>query len=107
MGYLGKVMFKNLYKNKKVLITGHTGFKGSWLSIWLLKLGAKVYGISKDIPTDPSMFKNLQLKDQINNYKTDIKNLNKIKTIINDVKAGLCFSSCCSAISIIILLKSN
>ena len=64
MGYLGKVMFKNLHKNKKVLITGHTGFKGSWLSIWLLKLGAKVYGISKDIPTDPSMFKNLQLKDQ-------------------------------------------
>ena len=84
-------MFKNLYKNKKVLITGHTGFKGSWLSIWLLKLGAKVYGISKDIPTDPSMFKNLQLKDQINNYKTDIKNLNKIKTIINDVKPDFVF----------------
>ena len=49
-------MFKNIYKDKKVLITGNTGFKGSWLTVWLLSLGAKVVGISKDIPTHPSMF---------------------------------------------------
>ena len=41
-------MFKGVYKNKKVLITGNTGFKGSWLSAWLIGLGADVYGISKD-----------------------------------------------------------
>ena len=46
---------------KKVLITGHTGFKGSWLTCWLLKLGAEVVGISKDIPTSPSMFEDLGL----------------------------------------------
>ena len=46
-------MFKNSYKEKTVLITGHTGFKGTWLTIWLLKLGAKVVGISKDIPSKP------------------------------------------------------
>ena len=56
-----KMMFGNIYKNKKVLITGNTGFKGSWLSLWLLKLGAKVIGISKDIPTKPSMFEELNL----------------------------------------------
>ena len=50
-------MFKNIYNNKKVLITGHTGFKGSWLSFWLNSLGAKIYGISNGIPTKPSFFK--------------------------------------------------
>ena len=54
-------MFRNVYKDKVVLITGHTGFKGSWLSIWLLKLGAKVVGISKDIPTQPQLFPKLSI----------------------------------------------
>ena len=58
-------MFKNSYKEKTVLITGHTGFKGTWLTIWLLKLGAKVVGISKDIPSKPSMFEVLDLKEKI------------------------------------------
>ena len=44
------------YKNKKVLITGHTGFKGSWLALWLNLLGAKVIGVSLDTPTKPSHF---------------------------------------------------
>ena len=39
-------MFQNIYKNKKVLIIGHTGFKGSWLTIWLMNLGAKISGYS-------------------------------------------------------------
>ena len=54
--------FGNSYKGKKVLITGHTGFKGSWLTVWLLKLGAHVVGYSKDIPTEPSMFLELGLE---------------------------------------------
>ena len=45
-----------LYFKKKIIITGHTGFKGSWLSIFLTLLGNKVYGISKDIPSRPSHF---------------------------------------------------
>ena len=43
-------MYLKKFKNKKVLITGHTGFKGSWLTTWLLELGSEVIGISKDIP---------------------------------------------------------
>lgn len=53
--------FGAVYKEKKVLITGHTGFKGSWLSLWLSKLGAHVIGYSVDIPTQPSHFKLLNL----------------------------------------------
>ena len=44
-------MDKEFWKNKNVFITGHTGFKGSWLSIWLTSLGARVVGLSKDIPS--------------------------------------------------------
>ena len=45
-----------VFKNKTVLVTGHTGFKGSWLCIWLNSLGAKVIGISIDIPSTPYNF---------------------------------------------------
>ena len=51
-----------LFKNKTVVVTGHTGFKGSWLSLWLSLLGAKVIGISKSVPTKPSNFQILNLK---------------------------------------------
>ena len=47
-------MFKNNFKNKKIIVTGHTGFKGSWLTLWLQLLGAKIIGISVDEPSKPS-----------------------------------------------------
>ena len=47
---------KKIFKNKKVIVTGHTGFKGSWLTLCLKYLGAEVLGISKNIPTKPSNF---------------------------------------------------
>ena len=56
----------NYFKNKKVLITGHTGFKGSWLTFWLSELGAKILGISNNFRTDPSLFNILQLKKKNN-----------------------------------------
>ena len=76
-------MFKNVYKNKKVLITGHTGFKGTWLTCWLLRLGANVVGVSKDIPTSPSMFDELLLSEKITDYRLDIRNLNEMKKVFN------------------------
>lgn len=76
-------MFDNIYSGKKVLITGHTGFKGSWLSAWLLKLGAEVVGVSKDIPTTPSMFEELKLDKKIKHYLEDIRDLEKMKEIIS------------------------
>ena len=65
-------MFNNCYDGKKVLITGHTGFKGSWLSLWLKQLGAKVYGASIDIPSDPSHFEAIKLGTYIEDFRLDI-----------------------------------
>ena len=65
-------MVLNDFRNKTVLITGNSGFKGSWLTIWLTLLGARVHGISKDIPTSPSMFEVLQLKNRINHQFSDL-----------------------------------
>ena len=84
-------MFNNIYKDKKVLITGHTGFKGSWLTTWLLKLGAEVVGISKDIPTSPSMFEKLKLENKIKHYPSDIRDLSKMIEIISNEKPDLLF----------------
>jgi len=84
-------MFNNVYKNKKVLITGHTGFKGSWLTTWLLKLGAHIIGISKDIPTTPSMFEVLNLESKITHYQNDIRNLDQITNIISFEKPDFLF----------------
>ena len=55
-------MKKNFWKNKKVFITGHTGFKGSWLTLLLSSLGAKVFGYSLDPISKPNFFDNLKLK---------------------------------------------
>ena len=57
-------MFANIYKNKKVLITGHTGFKGSWLAIWLRELGADVVGYSLDPPSEPNNFEATRLREK-------------------------------------------
>jgi CDP-glucose 4,6-dehydratase len=63
-----------LLKNKKILITGNTGFKGSWLSLLLLKYGAKVYGISNSIPPSPSLFELAGLKNEIHQVMADVCN---------------------------------
>ena len=84
-------MFNNIYKDKKVLITGHTGFKGTWLTVWLLKLGAKVVAISKDIPTNPSMFEESSLEEKIKHYQEDIRDLDRMKDIISVEKPEILF----------------
>jgi CDP-glucose 4,6-dehydratase len=68
-------MVKNTYKGKKVLITGHTGFKGSWLAIWLKALGADVIGYSLAPPSDPSNFEATRLQEKITHVRGDIRDL--------------------------------
>ena len=70
-------MFNNIYFNKNVLITGHTGFKGSWLTIWLNILGAKVYGISNGYISTPSFMKSINKDLNITEYIFDIKDEKK------------------------------
>jgi CDP-glucose 4,6-dehydratase len=90
-GKYGQIMFNNIYNGKKVIVTGHTGFKGSWLTTWLLKLGAEVIGISKDIPTEPSIFQELELTKRITDYREDIRDYTKIFEIIKSEKPDFLF----------------
>ena len=83
--------FLRIFKNKKIIITGHTGFKGSWLSLWLYLRGAKVLGISDKIPTNPSHFKLLNLQKKIISKRIDINNFNKLKKIFREFKPDYVF----------------
>ena len=64
-------------------MTGHTGFKGSWVTTWLLKLGAEVIGVSKDVPTQPAMFDELDLGRKIKHIRADIRDLEAMQEIIS------------------------
>ena len=88
---MSDVLFGNVYRNKKVLVTGNTGFKGSWLCAWLLNLGAKVYGLSNGIPTSPSHFTEIGLEKRITHFNKDVTSLNDVKNVINDVKPDFVF----------------
>lgn len=80
------------YKGKKVLITGHTGFKGSWLSQILVLWGAKVVGVSLKPNTNPNLFSLLGLKKSIKqNYFVDIRNFKKIKEIFEKENPEIVF----------------
>ena len=72
-------MFNRIYHNKRVLITGHTGFKGSWLALWLSTMGANVTGYSLPPPTEPNHFDllNLDLNSIIGDIR-DAKNLTRV-----------------------------
>ena len=99
MGKMGeKVVFGDIYRNKKVLVTGNTGFKGSWLCTWLISLGADVYGISNEIPTTPSMFVELGLTDKMKHFFADVRDLESIKKIINEVEPHFVFHLAAQAI---------
>jgi CDP-glucose 4,6-dehydratase len=83
--------FSNVFKDKTVLITGHTGFKGVWLSRWLLDLGARVVGISVDIPTQPSHFDAIALKNEIEDHRLDILDFEALQKIIVDCSPDFIF----------------
>jgi len=82
-------MNKKFWKNKKVFITGHNGFKGSWLSIWLTELGAKVYGYSLKKNTEPSLFETCFLDERVNSVTGDIRDYEKLKKTIISVEPDI------------------
>jgi len=82
-------MDKQFWKNKKVFITGHNGFKGSWLSIWLTELGAKVTGYSLKPNTEPSLFETCFLDKKLNSVIGDIRDYEKLKKIITLVQPDI------------------
>ncbi|KLO21689.1 CDP-glucose 4,6-dehydratase [Marinitoga sp. 1155] len=79
------------YKNKKILITGHTGFKGSWLSLWLLKMGAKVIGYALDPYTQRDNFVLSNISEKIIDVRGDIRDYNKLKQVFEEYKPEIIF----------------
>ena len=85
-------MFNNIYLNKKVFLTGHTGFKGGWLALWLTKLGAKVCGYSLAPNTNPSMFVKLDIENKIEkSIIGDILDYEKLNKSIQDFQPDIIF----------------
>jgi CDP-glucose 4,6-dehydratase len=87
---MNKYSLVKIFKNKKVLITGHTGFKGSWLTALLLELGANIIGVSIDLKKN-SHFDLLNIKKKIINIKADIRDYKKLKKIIKKYQPEFVF----------------
>jgi CDP-glucose 4,6-dehydratase len=73
----------NFWKKKKVLVTGHTGFKGSWLSLWLQRKGAQVVGYSLPAPTNPSLFETARVADGMTSITGDIRDLARVQSVFD------------------------
>ena len=81
----------SFYKGKKVLITGHTGFKGSWMSTVLVNVGAKVIGYSTCSKTEERLFDICGIKDQITHIKGDVRNLEHLKSVFTEYQPEIVF----------------
>lgn len=83
--------FNNVYKGKRVLVTGHTGFKGSWLSIWLRELGAEVIGYSLEPYTEKDNFVLSHLSEKINDIIGDIRDRKHLREIFDKYQPEIVF----------------
>jgi len=80
-----------IFFGKTVLIIGHTGFKGSWLSVWMTSLGAKVVGLSVDIPTTPSNFEASKIERFVEDHRVDIRDAKAVKAVVNACQPDFVF----------------
>lgn len=83
--------FNDVYRGRRVLVTGHTGFKGSWLTLWLHHLGAKVAGLSNGVPSMPSNFELLGLEQITKHYEGDVRDKSFLEKAIDDFKPDIIF----------------
>src|SRR5690242_1837903 len=74
--------FQDIFRGKSVLLTGHTGFKGSWLAAWLKELGAVVTGIALDPPTIPSHFEVARLSEGMADLRIDVRDADRLQEAI-------------------------
>lgn len=80
-----------IFNGARVLVTGHTGFKGSWLSLWLTQLGARVSGISIGVPTEPSHFAAAGLAGRLQDYRMDIRDGCALKALVQEIQPDFVF----------------
>ena len=88
---MSQLLSQQRFQKSKVLITGHTGFKGSWLTAWLKELGAQITGISLDPPTRPAHFLAAQLDHGIQDLRIDLRDRKAIKRAILDSQPEFLF----------------
>ena len=84
-------LFGGVFAGRRVLITGHTGFKGSWLTRWLLDLGAEVTGYALELETDPSLFVELALADRIDHRIGDMRDATHVKSALAEARPEIVF----------------
>lgn len=85
------ILFNDIYRGKRVLITGHTGFKGSWLSLLLNELGADLYGFALEPPTSPSLYKEAKIDELVTSYIGDVRDLEYLTKVIQEVQPEIVF----------------
>jgi CDP-glucose 4,6-dehydratase len=83
--------FSDIYRGKRVLITGHTGFKGAWLAEWLLDLGAEVTGFALPPPTTPSLFEQLGLAARLRHVEGDVRDLGAVRHVVEGARPDFVF----------------
>ena len=81
--------FSNIYRNRRVLLTGHSGFKGSWLSLWLQEMGAEVVGLALTPETDPSHWSLLGLS--METHEVDIRNFTAVREVVRRIQPEIVF----------------
>jgi CDP-glucose 4,6-dehydratase len=91
MENLVSMSFQNIYKGKKVLVTGHTGFKGSWMAIWLKELGAEVFGYALEPYSKDDNFVRCNLSDEIHHRVGDVRNGAELKKYFAEVQPDIAF----------------
>ncbi len=91
-GSLEEMEMNSFWRGKKVLITGHTGFKGSWLALWMKNLGAEVYGVALDPITDPSIYKVAEISKEVKlDARIDIRNLSELTGFFQKIQPEVVF----------------
>jgi CDP-glucose 4,6-dehydratase len=77
---------RSFWKGRRVLLTGHTGFKGSWLSLWLKVLGAEVTGYALDPPTEPSLFDQAKVAGDVRSVRADIRDFPRLESVVAECR---------------------
>src|SRR5437899_3175424 len=80
-----------VFRGRRVLVTGHTGFKGSWLSLWLRRHGAVVSGYSLDVPTVPGLFEVLGLAETVRNHVGDVRDAEALGRVMERERPEMVF----------------
>lgn len=91
-------LFSGIYQGRRVLVTGHTGFKGSWLVNWLLDLGSEVCGYSNGVPTEPSLFDLAKLSTRIEHRVGDVRDREAFASVVREFRPDFVFHLAAQAI---------